>query len=225
MFRGLTGFTALEGYFDVIGSILEVGNDVLLLGNGWVMIWGCFGKMGCLYSVFDAKKQGKPIWVVRARNWKLRGGENRLSGLLEGVSKKEVEKKNVGIALKASHDESDSSDEEDEGMTIVAKEFTRFMKKKVLGKKKKLWAHMATWSDEDSFDEEEQEVANLCLMALEEDPKVTSNSSTLEFIFDKLQEVYDELQETDRATEAGGDHMVGSTEGPGPVFHYRTLSC
>ncbi|KAL4367385.1 hypothetical protein GQ457_05G020510 [Hibiscus cannabinus] len=60
----LTGFTTLEGYFDVIGSILEVGNDVLLLGNGW----------------------GKPVWVVRARNWKLRGGENRLSGLLEGVS-------------------------------------------------------------------------------------------------------------------------------------------
>ncbi|KAL4351636.1 hypothetical protein GQ457_06G016480 [Hibiscus cannabinus] len=60
----LTGFTVLEGYFDVIGSILEVGNDILLLGNGW----------------------GKPVWVVRTRNWKLRGGENRLSGLLEGVS-------------------------------------------------------------------------------------------------------------------------------------------
>ncbi|KAK9020751.1 hypothetical protein V6N11_010768 [Hibiscus sabdariffa] len=29
---------------------------------------------------------------------------------------------------------------------------------------------------------------------------------------------------TDRATEAGGDHMVGSREGPGPGFHYRTLS-
>ncbi|KAL4325833.1 hypothetical protein GQ457_11G025660 [Hibiscus cannabinus] len=43
-------------------------------------------KMGCLYSVFDVKKQGKPIWEVRTRNWKLRGGENRLSGLLEGIS-------------------------------------------------------------------------------------------------------------------------------------------
>ncbi|KAL4284260.1 hypothetical protein GQ457_16G022330 [Hibiscus cannabinus] len=43
-------------------------------------------KMGCLYSVFDAKKQGKPAWVVRTKNWKLREGENRLSGLLEGVS-------------------------------------------------------------------------------------------------------------------------------------------
>ncbi|KAL4383472.1 hypothetical protein GQ457_15G022970 [Hibiscus cannabinus] len=80
---GLTGFTALEGYFDVIGSILEVGNDVLLL----VDFAASFdSKMGCLYSVFDAKKQGKPVWVVRARNWKLRGGEHRLSGLLEGVS-------------------------------------------------------------------------------------------------------------------------------------------
>ncbi|KAL4290369.1 hypothetical protein GQ457_14G013330 [Hibiscus cannabinus] len=28
-------------------------------------------KMGCLYSVFDVKKQGKPIWKVRTRNWKL----------------------------------------------------------------------------------------------------------------------------------------------------------
>ncbi|KAL4378490.1 hypothetical protein GQ457_02G042940 [Hibiscus cannabinus] len=62
----LTGFTTLEGYFDVIGSILEVGNDILLLGNGW--------------------KQWKPVWMVRMRNWKLQGGENQLSGLLEGVS-------------------------------------------------------------------------------------------------------------------------------------------
>ncbi|KAL4310595.1 hypothetical protein GQ457_01G023620 [Hibiscus cannabinus] len=43
-------------------------------------------KMGCLYSVFDVKKQEKPIWEVRTRNWKLRGGDNRLSGLLEGIS-------------------------------------------------------------------------------------------------------------------------------------------
>ncbi|KAL4279900.1 hypothetical protein GQ457_03G009270 [Hibiscus cannabinus] len=41
--------------------------------------------MGCLYSVFDVKKQGKTVWVVRARNWKLRGGENRFSVLLERV--------------------------------------------------------------------------------------------------------------------------------------------
>ncbi|KAL4376130.1 hypothetical protein GQ457_02G029680 [Hibiscus cannabinus] len=43
-------------------------------------------KKGCLYSVFDVKKQGKPIWEVRTRNWKLRRGDNRLSGLLEGIS-------------------------------------------------------------------------------------------------------------------------------------------
>ncbi|KAL4302597.1 hypothetical protein GQ457_10G011350 [Hibiscus cannabinus] len=49
---GLTGFTALEGYFDDVGSILG----------------------------------GKHIWEVRTRNWKLREGENRLSGLLEGIS-------------------------------------------------------------------------------------------------------------------------------------------
>ncbi|KAK8681781.1 hypothetical protein V6N13_054183 [Hibiscus sabdariffa] len=43
-------------------------------------------KMECLYSVFDVKKQGKPIWEVRSRNWKFRESENRRSGLLEGVS-------------------------------------------------------------------------------------------------------------------------------------------
>ncbi|KAL4318586.1 hypothetical protein GQ457_18G009900 [Hibiscus cannabinus] len=43
-------------------------------------------KMGCLCSVFDVKKQGKLIREVRTRNWKLRVGENRLSGLLEGIS-------------------------------------------------------------------------------------------------------------------------------------------
>ncbi|KAK8510548.1 hypothetical protein V6N12_055477 [Hibiscus sabdariffa] len=43
-------------------------------------------KMECLYSVFDVKKQGKPIWEVRTKNWKLRGGEDQLSGLLEGIS-------------------------------------------------------------------------------------------------------------------------------------------
>ncbi|KAL4296830.1 hypothetical protein GQ457_12G012800 [Hibiscus cannabinus] len=42
--------------------------------------------MGCLCSVFDVKKQGKPIWEVRTRNWKLREGESRLLGLLEGIS-------------------------------------------------------------------------------------------------------------------------------------------
>ncbi|KAL4296081.1 hypothetical protein GQ457_12G015900 [Hibiscus cannabinus] len=51
------------------------------------MFAASFGsKMECLYSVFNVKKQGKPVWVVRTRNWKLQGVENRLSGLLEGVS-------------------------------------------------------------------------------------------------------------------------------------------
>ncbi|KAL4368010.1 hypothetical protein GQ457_05G020140 [Hibiscus cannabinus] len=43
-------------------------------------------KMGSLCSVFDVKKQGKLIREVRTRYWKLREGENRLSGLLEGIS-------------------------------------------------------------------------------------------------------------------------------------------
>ncbi|KAE8723689.1 hypothetical protein F3Y22_tig00012036pilonHSYRG00007 [Hibiscus syriacus] len=37
--------------------------------------------------------------------------------------------------------------------------------------KNKHKAHVATWSDEEGSDEEEQEVANLCLMAFEEDSK------------------------------------------------------
>ncbi|KAK8574400.1 hypothetical protein V6N12_062094 [Hibiscus sabdariffa] len=80
----------------------------------WVMFWYCFGvvsdcfscesdvkssynvellfaasfdsKMGCLRSVFAAKKQGKPIREVRTRFWKLREGENQLLVLLEGIS-------------------------------------------------------------------------------------------------------------------------------------------
>ncbi|KAK9006555.1 hypothetical protein V6N11_018892 [Hibiscus sabdariffa] len=34
--------------------------------------------MRSLCSVFDVKKQGKPVWEVRTRYWKLREGENRL---------------------------------------------------------------------------------------------------------------------------------------------------
>ncbi|KAL4323945.1 hypothetical protein GQ457_11G030430 [Hibiscus cannabinus] len=50
--------------------------------------------MGCLYSVFNVKKQGKLVWVVRTRNWKLRGVENRLSGLRLGlVSQSKLESK------------------------------------------------------------------------------------------------------------------------------------
>ncbi|KAK8644439.1 hypothetical protein V6N13_123745 [Hibiscus sabdariffa] len=41
--------------------------------------------MRSLCSVFDVKKQGKPVWEVRTRYWKLREGENRLSVLLEGI--------------------------------------------------------------------------------------------------------------------------------------------
>ncbi|KAL4339376.1 hypothetical protein GQ457_08G024930 [Hibiscus cannabinus] len=41
--------------------------------------------MRSLYSVFTVKKQGKPIWEVRTRYWKLREGETRVSVLLEGI--------------------------------------------------------------------------------------------------------------------------------------------
>ncbi|KAK8601870.1 hypothetical protein V6N12_051694 [Hibiscus sabdariffa] len=67
------------------------------------------------------------------------------------------------------------------------------LKKKSFGKNKKLKAQIATWSDEESSDKEEQEVANLCLMALKEDSKVTSNSSKCDLTYDELFEEYEEL--------------------------------
>ena len=45
-------------------------------------------------------------------------------------------------------------------------------KRKGFEKKKKQKVHVATWSDEESSSDEDNEVANLCLMALDE-PKVT----------------------------------------------------
>ncbi|KAL4387201.1 hypothetical protein GQ457_09G021480 [Hibiscus cannabinus] len=50
------------------------------------------------------------------------------------------------------------------------------LKKRSFGKKKKLKAHVATWSDEESSDEDEEEVANLCLMALDDEPKVRTRN-------------------------------------------------
>ncbi|KAL4377889.1 hypothetical protein GQ457_02G028440 [Hibiscus cannabinus] len=52
-------------------------------------------------------------------------------------------------------------------------------------------AYVATWSDEENFTD--NEVANLCLMALQEG-EVTSNSSiSNSYTFDELQDVCDEL--------------------------------
>ncbi|KAK8578906.1 hypothetical protein V6N13_142163 [Hibiscus sabdariffa] len=69
------------------------------------------------------------------------------------------------------------------------------LKRKSFGKKKKFKAQIATWSDEEFSDEEEQEVANLCLMALEDEPKVTSNSFHSDLTYDQLLDEYEELQE------------------------------
>ncbi|KAL4379295.1 hypothetical protein GQ457_02G029810 [Hibiscus cannabinus] len=57
-------------------------------------------KMRCLCSVFDVKKQGKPIREVQTKYWKLREGENRLSGLLEGISN-DIERFLVSLVLVA----------------------------------------------------------------------------------------------------------------------------
>ncbi|GMI79777.1 hypothetical protein HRI_001647000 [Hibiscus trionum] len=77
------------------------------------------------------------------------------------------------------------------------------LKKKGFEKKKKLKAKLATWSDEESSEDDEQEVANLCLMALEEDSSlVTSNSSTLDYSYEELNDAYDELQEGEHCYKA-----------------------
>ena len=57
-------------------------------------------------------------------------------------------------------------------------------------KKQKKKAMVATWSDSDTSDNDEEEVANLCLMAHDE-PKVLSNANT--YSFDELQDAFDEL--------------------------------
>ena len=54
---------------------------------------------------------------------------------------------------------------------------------------------VATWSDSDAFDDEsyDDEVANLCLMALD-DSKVTLTSyDSSVYSFDELQDAFDEL--------------------------------
>ncbi|KAL4346425.1 hypothetical protein GQ457_17G007970 [Hibiscus cannabinus] len=52
---------------------------------------------------------------------------------------------------------------------------------------------VATWSDEDTSNDEDY-VANLCLMAIEDDSVVTSNLSiSIDYTFGELEEAYDEL--------------------------------
>ncbi|KAK8614866.1 hypothetical protein V6N13_068655 [Hibiscus sabdariffa] len=77
----------VEYRFGVVSGYFGCESDAKSSYNVELMFAASFdSKMGCLYSVFDVKKQGKPIWEVRTKNWKLRGGEDRLSGLLEGIS-------------------------------------------------------------------------------------------------------------------------------------------
>ncbi|KAL4384654.1 hypothetical protein GQ457_15G014330 [Hibiscus cannabinus] len=116
------------------------------------------------------------------------------------MEKKEAEKKKLKIALKDPLEESDSSgDNDDEDMAMLDKRFTRTecpqLKKKSFRKKKKLKAQIATWNDEESSNDEEQEVANLCIMALDDDLNVTSNSSHCDLTYDELLEKFEELPE------------------------------
>ncbi|KAL4379780.1 hypothetical protein GQ457_02G028320 [Hibiscus cannabinus] len=77
----------MEGRKEVVSGHFGCESDVKSSYNVELLFAASFdSKMGCLCYVFDVKKQGKPIREVRTRNWKLREGENRLSGLLEGIS-------------------------------------------------------------------------------------------------------------------------------------------
>ncbi|KAL4340508.1 hypothetical protein GQ457_08G035970 [Hibiscus cannabinus] len=107
----------------------------------------------------------------------------------------------------------ESSEEKDEEMEYLVKNFTRFMKSekeksKHESKKKKMKepqrvqssnkrgstskkAYVATWSDEE--DSTENEVARLCFMALQVGEVTSNSSSSNSYTFDELQDAYDEL--------------------------------
>ncbi|KAL4384737.1 hypothetical protein GQ457_15G020510 [Hibiscus cannabinus] len=188
------------------------------------------------------KGYGEKTAIIEAKNLKTLKLDELIGSLLthEMISKgkeekkKEVEKKNIGIALKSTKMESDSSDDDEEKeMTMFAKRLMKsnngrkfqrredFMNKthkeeekdqlicyecnkpghmkvecpnlKKSLERKKHKNFVATWSDEDTSGDEDY-VANLCLMAIEDDSMVTSNSSiSIDYTFDELQEAYDEL--------------------------------
>ncbi|KAL4302545.1 hypothetical protein GQ457_10G011560 [Hibiscus cannabinus] len=86
------------------------------------------------------------------------------------LEKNDVEKKKIRLALKATQEE---KEEDSKGKEISR---TRARRKKKIN----------------SF---AMKVANLCLMALEEDSKVASNYSKCDLTYDELLEEYEELQE------------------------------
>ncbi|KAL4363724.1 hypothetical protein GQ457_04G023960 [Hibiscus cannabinus] len=89
------------------------------------------------------------------------------------------------IALKSSKKYQEDTSEEEISSTKY--DCPHFNKKGSSLKK----AYLATWSDEE--DATNNEVSNLCLMALQEG-EVTSNSSiSNSYTFDELQDAYDEL--------------------------------
>ncbi|KAL4273965.1 hypothetical protein GQ457_13G016850 [Hibiscus cannabinus] len=62
------------------------------------------------------------------------------------------------------------------------------LKKKRSNQKKTL---MATWSDGDST--QDDEVANLCLMAIQEDGVASNSPPSISYTFDELKDAYDDL--------------------------------
>ncbi|XP_028094225.1 uncharacterized protein LOC114294300 [Camellia sinensis] len=126
----------------------------------------------------------------------------------EGEEQKDKNKKK-GIAFKSTskfQDEEEDALEEDEEMAFITKRFKRFMKKKQAHykseclelkkqfKKAKKKAMIATWGEDNDDNDSETDicknkVANLCLMALEDENEVNDES----FTFDELQTVFDEL--------------------------------
>ncbi|KAA3473013.1 zf-CCHC domain-containing protein [Gossypium australe] len=142
--------------------------------------------------------------------------------LNERVKEAKIEKKKVGVTLKSTTNKNSESSEEmdeDKEMTMFIRRFKKFMRsnrekdpiiryeckklghikfncpqwKKNGSRKQKLNAHVATWSDEDPSNDDDQEVVNIFLMAID-DTKVSSNlSNSISYSFDELQDAYDEL--------------------------------
>ncbi|KAE8678027.1 hypothetical protein F3Y22_tig00111458pilonHSYRG00129 [Hibiscus syriacus] len=77
--------------------------------------------------------------------------------------------------------------------------------------KNKHKAHVATWSDEESSDEEEQEVANLCLMAFGEDSKWMLKTH------DRRQKPVHEINAKNGGEVTFGDNSKGHIEGIGTI--------
>ena len=111
---------------------------------------------------------------------------------IQMLENEDESKKKMRIALKSSISEDDDDDEED--IVLMTRKFKNFLKRKKekrsLKYKRTLW-HV---NDESSSEEEEDgEIANMCLMAFEDDDEVYSSDDEPKLSYIELQNAFDEL--------------------------------